>query len=167
MKMTLPAYVTPPTSITWVSGNLLPPQYLCTLPDAQIVARETGGVLANGVDFFKSFGIHFIGLLASDSLQPYVITLNGSTNFVGPSVVEMYAANEVNGGGVGNQGSFQQISGQWKWVPVAPAVVVAPIDNSGSLAGFLAAMNLTSSGISVVDQEILNLLIQIKTKLGA
>lgn len=165
--MTLPPYETPPTSITWVSGNGLPPQYLCSFADAQLVAKETGGVLTNGVDFFKSFGIKFVNLLPTDALQPWVETLNGNTNFVGPDVVDMYAANDVNGGGIGNQGSFQQVSGQWKWVPVAPVVIAVPVDSSADLAGYLAAMGLTTSGISQVDQQILNLLIEIKTKVQA
>lgn len=165
MQMTLPAYVVPPTSITWVSGNPLPSQYLCSQADAQLVAKETGGILANGADFFKSFGIQFTGLLPTDKLQPWVITLDGTTNFVGPTVVTMWAANEVNGGGVGNQGSLQKVNGQWKWVPIAPVIITIPTDSSGDLAGFLAAMNLNS--ISPVDQEIINLLIQIKTKVQA
>ena len=165
MQMTLPAYVVPPTSITWVGGNTLPPQYLCSQEDAQLVAKETGGKLANGADFFKDFGITFVGLLPTDKLQPWVITLDGNTNFVGPTVVMMWAPNDTNGGGVGNQGSLQKVNGQWKWVPVAPTVIVTPpVSSIGDLAGYLAALGLNAAGITPIDQQILNLLLEIKAK---
>lgn len=165
MQMTLPAYVVPTTTVTWMSGNPLPPQYLCSQADAQLVAKETGGVLSNGVDFFKSFGIIFVGVNPTDALQPWVITLNGSTNFAGPSIVQMYAANSINGGGIGNQGSFQNENGQWNWVPVAPAPA-PPTSTTVANTPELIYQMMTGSG-SPIEQQILQILEQILAKVNA
>lgn len=120
-------YVIEPTKSTWEGGFPVPPQYLSLKEDAQKVADGVEGVLSNAVDLFKGTPMAFV-LDAADPRQPWIVTLNGSWSFAGLSILDpvsntgMYAPNTVNGGGIGNPGSFKQnqVTKLFSWTPVAP-----------------------------------------------
>lgn len=108
---TYPVYTPAATKATWMGGAPLPAQYLCSQSDAQLVATAVGGTLANGVDTYRRLGVLF-GLDTSDPRQPWVISVDGTTQFAGPMVVAMYA------NGIGAPGSFVKdpTSGTWNWI---------------------------------------------------
>lgn len=167
--MSYPAYVIAPTKATWENGYPLPPQYLSMEADAKAFADATGGALTNGVDFFKPFGISFV-LDPADPRQPWVVTLNGSTNFAGLSLVVQNGPNNVNGGGVGNPGSWQQdaTTKQWGWVPKLPPPppVVVPASSAGDAQAFAILQGATTLTTQQFEQETLYWLRAIGSRLG-
>lgn len=151
--MSYPAYVLPnATGITIAFGPFpqqpLPAVYLCSKADAQIIADSLGGVLTNPATD-SSLGIHIGGLDPNSPFQPWWVTHIATPSFAGPSVAIMYAANSVNGGGVGNPGKWD--SG--KWVPTAPPPPPPPppVDSSNDANAF-AQMLGVGQGFGPVQQ---------------
>ena len=145
MNMTLPPYTPPPvTGITFSSGTAqpqaLPPNSLCTRANAMIVQKFLGGTLVNAQDY-PALNMNFVGLDPASPNQPWYLIDVPNPGFVGPDVVTMYAANDVNGGGIGNKGTLAVQDGKVVWTPTSPtppAPAPKP-DSSGDAAAFLEA----------------------------
>ena len=147
-----PAYVVPSTAgMTFASGpsspqQQLPAGYLCSEADAQRIQHVTGGTLVNAATE-PSLGMTFAGVEPSNPNQPYYVKDIPAAGFVGPAVAIMWGLNPVNGGGVGNPGSWTGVGSNPRWVPTPPPPppLVPPASTAGDPAALAAAMGVVDA----------------------
>ena len=133
-----PEYVIPPAtgimrSVGGFPAQQLPDNFQCTEADAKLIQSFTGGVLTNAA-LVPPSGEKITGVDSKSAFQPWYVTGPNATGYVGPAVQEMWKWNPINGGGVGNPGSWSGIgTGNVKYNPSAPpaAAVPPPVSSSG------------------------------------
>lgn len=166
--MSYPTYTLPSNAgITFSFGGgsqqPFPAAALCSKADAQMIQKSFGGTLVNAA-LTPSLGMTFINVSPTASAQPWYLTDLASPGFAGYLVAQQYAANNVNGGGVGNPGAWTGIGSNPRWVPTAPPVVVPPpATNAGDAAAFAHAMGV---GDSPTLADIHRLMIALASKFG-
>lgn len=161
--MPYPTYHSPSvTGITYApAGGIqqpLPPDSLCSYDDALLIQKAFGGFLTNAAST-AALGFTFSGLDPASPSQPwYLEGFPAGSGFVGVKVAAMYAANTVNGGGVGNPGVWENLNTTPVWVPTAPVVVAeaAPLPPGTNIFGSLGAPG-TITGVSLTAAQAASL----------
>jgi hypothetical protein len=115
---TYPTYIVPVTNAMWVRTpgfppNTFPSSWLSQQADATaLVAMFPGAVLLPGEAALPQ-AVFNLGN-TPPAWQPWVMKLpDGTLTFAGGLIESMYGPNAVNGGGIGNPGSFVN----YAWVP--------------------------------------------------
>lgn len=106
---------------------------LCLLAYAIAAQHALGlaGMIVNAATT-PLLNMSFPGLDPASPYQPYVlvVVVDGTADFLGYRVAQMYGPNPVNGGGIGAPGAF--VNGNWVPTPIPPAPTPAPAPGNSS-----------------------------------
>ena len=135
---------------------------LCSQADAEVMmaafaAAGSPGTLVNAATD-PTLGFVYEGLDPTSPYQPWYIKGIAFPGLLGYAVAIMWGANTVNGGGIGNPGSWTGLgTGNVRYLPQAPAPAPPPpAAGSNNDAASWAATQGAGQGFNATDELTLN-----------